>query len=201
MLYEHYLNWIEGEEDPKNIMAKYEFVRWQKEKIINNAEHNQEFIKQVYNNTIPTEGKKVFDQICTPDYQLFFGSELEIGKKYHILTEILENGLLSGIDSYSDWYFTIDNYDAFNYGFKGIATGKNDNKIPYNFRFKDDELFIIKEMKPKFEIGQKINATWASGRITSHIITGIKLTDRGFWYIWDSKTEQTGLHECHISKI
>lgn len=57
-------------------------------------------------------------------------------------------------------------------------------------------------MKPKFEIGQKINATWASGRVTSHVITNIKNTNRGYWYCWiDEDGQEMGLHECHISKF
>ncbi|MFA7157510.1 MAG: hypothetical protein WC123_07495 [Bacilli bacterium] len=146
MNYESYLNWIEGEEKPVNIMPKYEFLNWQKEKLVNNADHNQEVLKQIYNNSLP-EGYKIFDQVYNSNYKLLFGAELEIEKKYHILTKINQNGLLDGISVYPDWYFTINNYNAFFYGFKGIAEGKQGNKTPYNFRFKDDDLFLIAEVK------------------------------------------------------
>ncbi len=55
-------------------------------------------------------------------------------------------------------------------------------------------------MEPKYKIGQKVYATWASGRVTSHIIRSVKNTDRGFWYtFYDEDNFEIGLHEKYLS--
>lgn len=58
--------------------------------------------------------------------------------------------------------------------------------------------------KPKYKIGEEIFANWAGGHTTKHIITGIKNTERGFWYTWentDNSNFGNGLHEHYLSKV
>lgn len=55
---------------------------------------------------------------------------------------------------------------------------------------------------PKYALGDKVCAHWAGGRITEHVITGIKNTDHGYWYTWEDADSNTGngLHEHYLSK-
>ena len=55
-------------------------------------------------------------------------------------------------------------------------------------------------MKPKYKIGQKIVATWASGRESIHTIVDVKYTEHGFWYSWtEDDGFKQGLHEKYLS--
>ena len=54
--------------------------------------------------------------------------------------------------------------------------------------------------KPKFKVGQKIEACWMWGYVTTHVITSIEETKFGYWYNWmDTDTNCTnGLHEIYL---
>ena len=144
MTYENYLNWAEGTH--QNIMPKYEFLRWQKDQVVNKAQHNKELLQALYNKKPIPEGIKLNSSFDN-DYDLVYGTELEIGKKYHILFKILGNGYTEGNETYPDWYFKVNNYNALYYGFEGITEHKYNSRKPYNFRLNDDDLFLIKEIK------------------------------------------------------
>jgi hypothetical protein len=55
---------------------------------------------------------------------------------------------------------------------------------------------------PKFKIGETIEANWAGGHVTRHVITGIKNTNHGFWYTWEDSNNGSGsgLHEEYLNK-
>lgn len=57
-------------------------------------------------------------------------------------------------------------------------------------------------MTPKYNIGEIVEANWAGGHITTHIVTEIKNTVHGFWYTWtDAKNGSgNGLHERYLNK-
>lgn len=59
----------------------------------------------------------------------------------------------------------------------------------------------------KFKVGDRIEATWAGGHTSKHIITGIDVNaPRGIWYQFlDEDGRKTGLYEeflsaCHTAK-
>lgn len=55
---------------------------------------------------------------------------------------------------------------------------------------------------PKYKIGETVEANWAGGYVTKHVITGIQETRHGFWYSWkdDEFDFNNGLHEIYLSK-
>ena len=55
---------------------------------------------------------------------------------------------------------------------------------------------------PKYKIGETVEANWAGGHTTTHVITGIKETYHGFWYTWDDSIDDcgSGLHEKYLNK-
>lgn len=61
---------------------------------------------------------------------------------------------------------------------------------------------IQKNAKPKFKIGETIEANWAGGAVTKHVITDIKKSSRGFWYSWiDEDGFKNGLYEKSLNKV
>lgn len=60
----------------------------------------------------------------------------------------------------------------------------------------------MKYATPKYKIGDKIEAHWAGGSTTIHVITGVEKALHGFWYTWEnSDGSGNGLYEIFISKI
>lgn len=59
--------------------------------------------------------------------------------------------------------------------------------------------------EPKFKIGDTVEATWASGKISIHIIIGIEENHHGYWYTWKRSDVYSwagsGLHEKYLRKI
>ena len=74
--------------------------------------------------------------------------------------------------------------------------------IAYYERKKDleeKESRVIPKRVPKYEIGQEVEANWAGGRISKHIITDIEDTVHGFWYSWiEDNGFVNGLHEKYL---
>lgn len=77
----------------------------------------------------------------------------------------------------------------------------------YNCRVPFDECTseLCKDFKdyisPKHKVGETIEANWAGGHVTRHVITAIKNTEHGFWYSWiDDEGHESGLHEIHLNK-
>jgi len=56
---------------------------------------------------------------------------------------------------------------------------------------------------PKYKIGEIVEANWAGGHVTTHVIMGIKNTEHGFWYTWKDENNGfgNGLHEKHLNRI
>lgn len=54
--------------------------------------------------------------------------------------------------------------------------------------------------QPKFKTGDRVEARWASGRTSIHIITGIdENRPHGTWYrFMDEDGNETGLYECFL---
>jgi len=144
MTYENYLLW--ATDTTKEVMTKSEFYKWQKEKLINNAEHNKELLTALYySKPIPDYVTHHIFNNYDNSYKLMYGAELEAGKKYHILLKVLENGYVEGIDVYPDWYFKIDGYNTLYRYYSGVAEHRFDSENTYPCGLSDDNLYLIKE--------------------------------------------------------
>lgn len=55
---------------------------------------------------------------------------------------------------------------------------------------------------PKYKIGETIEAIWAGGHTTTHVVARIRNTNHGFWYEWDDAYDDfgNGLHEKYLTK-
>lgn len=145
MTYKEFLVW--SEDIIKNPMDQLEYLEYRKKELIKKAEHNKELLKALYNKTnLPYNvTHPVFCQYNN-SYNLMYGEELKVDKKYHILFKVLKNGHIEGIDCYPELYFNTKNYNELYHGIEGITESIYKNTVPYNFRLDDKDLFLVSEV-------------------------------------------------------